>query len=244
MEMVAGWQEARTPRHVAIIMDGNGRWAKQNGVSRAEGHLAGYINAKRLVPFIFDQGIEVVTVYAFSTENWRRTAQEVNDLFDLFRSAIDELPDFAGENIRIRFIGNRDDLARRGFHDVRASMERVERQTAKKTRGTFVVAINYGGREEMLHAVTEMVRLRVDPACVSEDAISSQLYTAGLPDPDLIIRTAGEQRLSGFLLWQSEYAELYFSRKPWPDFGKRDFLGAVGAYSARKRNFGGHGAAV
>ena len=228
-------------RHVAIIMDGNGRWAEQRGLSRSEGHLAGYENAKELVPFMFRKGVEVVTVYAFSTENWRRKPEEVNLLFDIFRTAIEELPDFAGENIRIRFIGNREDSTIRGFGDLVASMERVEQETSKNTGGTFVVAINYGGREETLHAIKEIVRLNVPPAYINESAVSRQLYTAGLPDPDLIIRTAGERRLSGFLLWQSEYSEFYFSKKPWPAFGKKDFLRALEWYKTRERKFGGYG---
>ncbi len=228
-------------RHVAIIMDGNGRWAEERGLSRSAGHLAGYENAKKLIPYIFNKGIEVVSVYAFSTENWLREFEEVNFLFDIFRKAVEELPDFAGENMRIRFIGNRADLATRGFGDLAASMERVEKETAPNTRGTFVVAINYGGREEILHAIKEIVRLNVHPAYINERAVSLQLYAKGLPDPDLIIRTAGERRLSGFLSWQSEYAELYFSRKLWPDFGEKDFSRAIKSYGRRRRKFGSYG---
>ncbi|MFY9457713.1 MAG: polyprenyl diphosphate synthase [Candidatus Spechtbacterales bacterium] len=229
------------PKHVAIIMDGNGRWAEARGLPRSAGHLAGYENAKKLIPYIFKKGIGAVTVYAFSTENWLRGLKEVNSLFDIFRKAVEELPDFAGENIRIRFIGNRIDLASRGFGDLVASMERVEKETAQNTRGTFIVAINYGGREEILRAIKEIVRLNVHPAYINESAVSHQLYTAGLPDPDLIIRTAGERRLSGFLLWQSAYSELYFSQKSWPAFGKKDFLRALEWYKTRERKFGGYG---
>lgn len=226
------------PKHVGLIMDGNGRWAAARGHSRSVGHLAGYENAKDLIPFIFQKGVEVVTVFAFSTENWAREAGEISMLFDIFRNAIEELPDFAGENIRIRFIGNREDLARRGFWDLTESMERVEKETTENTGGTFVIAINYGGRDEILHAIKEIVRLNVHPAYINESAVAHQLYTAQLPDPDLIIRTAGERRISNFLLWQGAYAEFYTLRKPWPDFGKRDFLRALQWYKTRKRKYG------
>jgi undecaprenyl diphosphate synthase len=232
--------EKNIPKHVAIIMDGNGRWAEARGLPRSAGHLAGYENAKNLIPYIFKKGIEVVTVYAFSTENWLRELEEVNFLFDIFRKAVEELPDFSGENIRIRFIGNRVELASRGFGDLAASMERVEKETAQNTRGIFVIAINYGGRNEILSAVKEIVRLNVHPAYISERAVSMQLYTRGLPDPDLIIRTAGERRISGFQLWQSEYAEFYFSGKLWPDFGEKDFMRAIRSYSLRNRKRGGY----
>jgi len=146
------------------------------------------------------------------------------------------VPELLKQNVKIKFIGNRLGLA----EDLVVMMEEIEGESSQNTGGTLVVAINYGGREEIIHAIKEIVRLNVHPAYINERAVSHQLYTAGLPDPDLIIRTAGEQRLSGFLLWQAEYAELYFSRKPWPAFGKKDFLRALKSYSARKRKFGGY----
>jgi len=233
--------EDKTPKHVGIIMDGNGRWAEAQGLPRSAGHLAGYENAKNLVPFIFKKGIEVVTVYAFSTENWQRKAEEVNFLFDIFRKACEgDLLNFAGDRIRIRFIGNRADLISRGFTDLTESMGRIEKETSQNIEGTFVVAINYGGREEIVHAMKEIRRLNVHPAYINESAVSHQLYTAGLPDADLIIRTAGERRISNFLLWQGAYAEFYHSRKPWPAFGREDFSRALKAYWNRKRKFGGY----
>lgn len=236
---MATCNKAKVPRHVAIIMDGNGRWATARGYSRSEGHLAGYENAKKLIPFIFKKGVEVVTVYAFSTENWTREEEEVSFLFDIFRNAIEELPDFAGENIRIRFIGDRQELARRGFHDLAASMERVERETAEKTGGTFVIAINYGGRDEITRAIKKMLLTGLHPSVMHESTLLLYLDTHGLPDVDLVIRTAGERRISNFLLYQGAYAEFYCSRKPWPVFGERDFLRALRAYSQRERRFGG-----
>ena len=229
----------KIPRHIAMIMDGNGRWAQARGLSRSEGHLAGYENLKNLIHYIFGKSVEVLTLYAFSAENWQREVKEVDVLFDIFRRAIDEaLAELVEENIKIRFIGDREGLISRGFGDLVASMERIEKSSAQNTGGILVPAINYGGRDELVRAVKKIVEINVPLSAIRESTISLHLDTHGLPEPDLIIRTAGEMRLSGFLLWQAEYAELYFSKKPWPDFTKRDFDRALKQYAARKRNFG------
>ena len=229
--------ESKIPKHVAIIMDGNRRWAKAQGLSVFEGHLAGYENLKKLIHYIFNKGVEVLTLYAFSTENWQREKKEVDSLMGIFCLAIDEaLAELVEENIKIRFIGDRHRLP----EDLVLGMERLEQESAQNTGGILVPAINYGGRDELVRAVKKIVEINVPLSAIQESTISLHLDTHGLPDPDLVIRTAGEMRLSGFLLWQGEYAELYFSKKSWPSFGKRDFDRALGQYAVRKRNFGGH----
>ncbi len=224
------------PKHVAIIMDGNRRWAAERGLEPFEGHLAGFESLKTLVPYVFTKGVEILTVFAFSTENWKRDVAEVEFLFLLFQQAIDEaMSDLAKKNIRVRFIGDR-----RGVPQALVeSMEKIEQESASNTGGIFVPAINYGGRDELVRACRRIVEKGVHLSAISENAISGNLDTARLPDPDLVIRTAGEERLSGFLLWQASYAEFYTSRKYWPDFSKRDFTRALKAYASRERRFGG-----
>ena len=227
----------KIPKHVAIIMDGNRRWAKAQGLSVFEGHLAGYENLKKLIHYIFNKGVEVLTLYAFSTENWQREKKEVDSLMGIFCLAIDEaLAELVEENIKIRFIGDRNGLS----EDLVFGMERLEQESAQNTGGILVPAINYGGRDELVRAVKKIVEINVPLSAIQESTISLHLDTHGLPDPDLVIRTAGAMRISGFFLWQIEYTEFYFSKKPWPSFGKRDFDRALGQYAVRKRNFGGH----
>ena len=240
-ELVEG--QDMPPKHVGIILDGNGRWAKERGLTRSEGHIAGYENLKKLVPFIFDQGIEVVTVFAFSTENWKREQREIDDIFDLFSIAIEEaMPKLVEEGTRIKFIGNRTKL----LEILQRAMKHIEEESLRidkeNLRGTFVVAINYGGRDDIVRAVKEIVERHVHSAYISERCLSDFLDTASIPDPDLIIRTgcnSGEMRLSNFLIWQAAYAEFYSSRKYLPDFGKEDFKRALRAYANRKRLHGG-----
>lgn len=228
--------EGNIPHHVGIIMDGNGRWAEERGLARTEGHLAGYERLKELAPFIFEQGVEVLTVFAFSTENWNREEKEIAFLFDLFRMGMEEVfPELTRENIRIRFIGRRFNLPA----DLQESMLKLERESVSNTRGTLVVAIDYGGRNEIVRAVRHIEITRLFPGEITEDLISQNLDTHGLPDVDLVIRTSGEQRMSGFLLWQASYAELYFSDKYWPDFSNEDMLCAIEWFSKRERRYGG-----
>lgn len=228
----------KIPRHVGIIMDGNRRWARERGFEPFEGHRAGYENLRELVPYIFSKGVSVLTVFALSTENYqKRGREEIEFLFDLFREAIEEeFAKLAEENIRIRFIGDRAVLPA----DLQESMQKVERDSAVNTGGIFVPAVNYGGQDEIVRAVRRIVgyTIRDDPA-ISKELVESYLDTSGLPSVDLIIRTAGEQRLSGFLLWQASYAEFYTSRKYWPAFSKRDFVRALKAYETRERRLGG-----
>jgi undecaprenyl diphosphate synthase len=224
------------PKHVAIIMDGDRRWAAERGLEPFEGHQAGFENLKMLVPYVFTKGVEILTVFAFSTENWKRDAAEVEFLFSLFQQAIEEQgAEFAEKNIRIRFIGDRRGLPQA----LQLSMGKVEQESASNTGGIFVPAINYGGRDELVRACRKIIEKGVHLSCISESAISWNLDTARLADPDLIIRTAGEERLSGFLLWQASYAEFYTSRKYWPDFSKRDFRRALEVYASRERRYGG-----
>jgi undecaprenyl diphosphate synthase len=235
--------QGNIPRHVGIILDGNGRWAKKRGLTRSEGHIAGYENLKKLVPFIFSQGVEVVTVFAFSTENWKRNQKEVDGIFDLFSVAIKEsMPKLIEEGVRIKFIGDRTKFGESLQQGMRLIEEESEKIEKENLRGTFVVAINYGGKEEIVRAIKEIVRLNVHPAYINERCVSGFLYTAGLPDPDLIIRTGckpGEMRLSNFLPWQSAYSEYYGSRKYLPDFGDEDFKRALRSFARRKRLRGG-----
>jgi len=237
-------EDKKTPGHIGIILDGNGRWAQARGLSRSEGHLAGYENLKKLVPYIFDQRVEVVTVFAFSTENWKREEKEREHIFNIFEVAIEEaMPKLVEEGIRIKVIGDRSRLCeslQKGINSIEEESLKIDK---KNLRGTFVVAINYGGRDELVSAVKEIVARNVHLSCISERCVSGFLDTAGLPDPDLIIRTGcepGEMRLSNFLIWQAAYAEYYCSRKYLPDFGKEDFKRALRAYAKRKRLRGGN----
>lgn len=228
------------PRHIAIIMDGNGRWAQERRLPRTMGHREGVLRVKEIVQAASDIGIEVVTLYAFSAENWSRPTFEVKALMRLLDVYLGrEIANLARKNIRVRFIGRRDPLPK----FVIRTIERAEEKTGDNTGLTLVLAVNYGSRQEILDGVKALMRGcargRVKPGDVTEKTFGSYLYTAGLPDPDLLIRTSGEQRVSNFLLWQLSYAELYFPSKYWPDFRKADLLEAVEAYVKRSRRFGG-----
>jgi undecaprenyl diphosphate synthase len=223
-------------RNLAIIMDGNGRWAEARGLSVAEGHRAGTRALRRTVEAAIDLGIESLAVYAFSTENWLRPSGEVDDLMTIFAETIErELPDLAKQGVRTRFVGRRD----RAPADLRARMERLEAETAANSRLHLWIAFDYGGRAELVEAARRLVADGVDEDDVDEDALAERLYEPGLPDPDLVIRTSGEQRLSNFLLWQSAYAELIFVDVLWPDFGEEQLRAALGEYAGRRRRFGG-----
>ena len=228
------------PRHVAIIMDGNGRWAAARGLPRVEGHRRGVQALRKTVRAAHDLGIAVLTIFSFSSENWSRPASEIKDLLGLLRRFIrNDLADLHKSNVRVRIVGERDDLDR----DIRLLLEEAEDLTRHNDGLTLVVAFNYGSRQEIARAArrlaAEVAQGRLSVEAISPDLIARQLDTADLPDPDVIIRTSGEQRLSNFLLWQSAYSELVFVPINWPDFDRAALEGAIAEYRRRERRFGG-----
>jgi undecaprenyl diphosphate synthase len=230
----------RVPRHVAIIMDGNGRWAKQRGLPRAAGHRAGAEAVRRALQAAAVHGVEVLTLYAFSSENWRRSEEEISDLTALMRFYLErELKTLEKERVRLKLIG---DYSAFGGELVER-LERAVERTASNDRLTLVVALNYGSRAEIAAAARKLSADAaagvIDPASIDEAAIGAELQTADLPDLDLLIRTSGEERLSNFLLWQAAYAELLFLDILWPDFDEQSFAEALQTYAARDRRFGG-----
>ncbi len=223
------------PQHIAVIMDGNGRWAKQRGLSRSRGHLAGVDAVRELVRECRSLGVGHVTVYAFSKENWQRPQNEVGFLFELFLQFIrQELPELMAQDIRLNFIGDRGDLP----FTVRQALDYALHKTADNRSMVFTLAISYAGREEVLNAARRALADGLRPEELTEEKFRSYLYDPALPDPDLIIRTSGEERLSNFLLFQSAYAEFYFSPVLWPDFGPQELRRALDSYAARTRRFG------
>ena len=227
--------EADLPRHVAIIMDGNRRWARQHGLAEVEGHAAGVEAIRTLLRHAVRRGVPVVTVYAFSRENWARSDDEVRALFELLEGAIrSETAELKSQGVRIRLLGRLDELP----EDTRRSIGEALEETADGTRLLLNVAFNYAGRTEIVDAFRRIAASGVDPANVDETTIAEALYTAGLPDPDLVIRTGGEQRLSNFLIWQAAYAELYTTEVLWPDFGADAFDAALLEFASRTRRFG------
>jgi undecaprenyl diphosphate synthase len=230
--MERGAQEDRA-RTVAIIMDGNGRWAERRGLLVAEGHRAGTKALRRTVEAAIDLGVETLIVYAFSTENWSRPNEEVASLMEIFGETIErELPDLARQGVRARFLGRRD----RAPDELRAQMEGLEDETAHNERLNLWIAFDYGGRAELLEAARRLVEAGEEP---TEESLRAHLYAPELPDPDLLIRTSGELRISNFLLWQLAYSELVFLDVLWPDFGSRELEDALAAYAQRRRRFGG-----
>lgn len=233
-------QELILPKHLAIIMDGNGRWAKKRGLPRSAGHKAGANNFRTITRYCSKIGIPYLTVYAFSTENWKRPQEEVGALMVLFRQYLEEaLRDFLNENIRVIFIGDTSAFS----PDLQALIQRVEEASREKTGMVLNIAMNYGGRAEITRAVrllAQDVQNGVLPIqAIDESEIARRLYTAGQPDPDLVIRPSGEHRISNFLLWQSAYAEYIIMDILWPDFKTSDLDRALKEYSARNRRFGG-----
>lgn len=225
----------RVPRHVAIIMDGNGRWAKARGQPRLAGHRAGTRNIRRVLRACASCGVEVLTIYAFSTENWGRPSAEVRGLMRLLEQAlIEQLAELHAEGVQIRHSGS---LERVSESLSKAIQEALE-LTKDNQRIILNVAFNYGGRAEIMNAVRRIIADGVAAEEVNEDLFTSYLHTAGLPDPDLIIRTAGEMRLSNFLIWQGAYAEYYSTPTYWPDFDQEELRKALEAYAARERRFG------
>jgi undecaprenyl diphosphate synthase len=228
------------PVHVAIIMDGNGRWAAQRGLPRLEGHRRGVEAIRRAVRAAGDLGIQYLTVYSFSAENWRRPAQEVSDLMGLLKRFVrHDLADLHRNNIRVRIIGERQGLS----PDIRMLLDEAEQLTRANTGLTLVIAFNYGGRQEIVHAVRELARQvkagTLDPEAIDMEMVERALTTQGIPDPDLVIRTSGEQRISNFLTWQTAYSEFVFIPDFWPDFDETTFRAALAEYRRRDRRFGG-----
>jgi undecaprenyl diphosphate synthase len=221
---------------VAIIMDGNGRWAKRRGFPVSAGHKAGTRALRRTVEACIELGVRSLAVYAFSTENWTRPEDEVEALMELFGETIErELPDLAEQGVRTRFVGRRD----RAPAWLQEKMATLERETAHRDVMDLWIAFDYGGRAELVEAVRALLREGVAPEAVNEEVVSAHLFAPEMPDPDLLIRTSGEVRISNFLLWQSAYAELVFVDTLWPDFGVHDLRSALAAYARRRRRFGG-----
>jgi undecaprenyl diphosphate synthase len=228
------------PRHVAIIMDGNGRWAKQHHLPRLSGHEAGRKSVKQVVQAAMDHGVKYLTLYAFSVENWQRPREEVQGLMGLLRGVIrEELNEMGKEGIRLRTIGRKQDLP----DAVREELEAAIEKTKNNNRLDLILALSYGSRVEITEAVQSIAREvkagSLDPEKIKEETVSSHLYTKDIPDPDLLIRTSGEMRVSNFLLWQISYAEIHVTPVLWPDFGKKEFGEALVDYARRERRFGG-----
>lgn len=228
------------PSHVSIIMDGNGRWATARGLDRTEGHKAGVLSLREAVTTSVRLGLDVLSVYAFSTENWKRPQREVDLLMRLFaETLLKELPLFHQENVKLRFFGDLDALPEKTHKTFQRGLD----ETAQNTGMTFALAVNYGSRAELTRAAVLLAN-QIAEGSVSADSVipadlEKNLFTAGLPDPDLLIRTSGELRLSNYLLWQLAYSELYVTQTYWPDFSKWDFLRAIKDYQSRERRFGG-----
>ena len=224
------------PQHVAVIMDGNGRWAAQRHLPRVEGHRAGIDSVRDIVESSARIGISVLTLYAFSVENWKRPVTEVSTLMSLLKRYLRlELNTLLRNNIQFKVIGRFDELAR----DVQTELKAAEDRTSSNTGMRFNIALNYGGRAEIVEATRRMLAAGLDPDALDEARFSDFLYTAGQPDPDLLIRTSGEMRVSNFLLWQSAYAEIWVTDTLWPDFRRRHLLEAIIEYQKRDRRYGG-----
>jgi undecaprenyl diphosphate synthase len=230
----------RLPRHIAVIMDGNGRWANQRGLPRAEGHRAGAASVRRITDECTRLGVEQLTLYCLSSENWKRPPEELDFLLQLLQTyLVEERPRIMERNIQVKWIGRREELPA-------AAVQRLDEMaeiSAANTGLRVCLAINYGARAELVDAVrriaAEVRRNALDPASIDENTLSDRLYTAGMPDPDLLIRTAGEMRVSNFLLWQISYAEIWVTEAFWPDFDESQLHAALKSYAARNRRFGG-----
>lgn len=231
---------AALPSHIGIIMDGNGRWAKKRGLPRQAGHNYGAQTFRKITKYCEKRGIRYLTVYAFSTENWKRPKEEIDGIMKLFKDYLKEsLSDFTKENIRTRFIGDLTPLS----PEILQLITEAEQSTKDKTGMVLNIAINYGGREEITHAARSLARDvaagRLSPGDITEELLTSRMYTAGQPDPDLILRPSGEYRTSNFMLWQSAYSEYLFMDILWPDFKQDDLDRALDEYARRNRRFGG-----
>jgi undecaprenyl diphosphate synthase len=240
IELLASYDQARAPRHVAIIMDGNGRWAAKRGLPRVAGHRAGAKAVEEAIASAIELGVGYLTIYSFSSENWNRPAEEVGALMQLFVEVLRaKIPDLQRMRVRVRVIGDLEGMP----PATRDAFRQAEAETAANDRLVLMVALNYGGRQEIVSAVREIAGAAaagtLDPTDVDEAAVASRLYTAGAPDPDLVVRTSGEMRVSNFLLWQIAYSELLVTPVLWPDFGRSDFLKALVDYQRRERRYGG-----
>lgn len=230
----------RLPKHIAIIMDGNGRWAAKRALPRKAGHKAGAEAFERLITDAKDLGIQHITVYAFSTENWKRSDEEVNAIMDLMRHYLkNSFQRFLKDNVRMHIIGDISRLDK----DIQEQIQEFEEKSREKDGMTVHIALNYGGRDELLRSVQKITEKALNGQIslpdITEETIEENLDTAGIPDPELLIRTSGEERISNFLLWQIAYSEFYFSDVLWPDFNKKDLLEAIYYYQNRERRFGG-----
>ena len=232
-------QEMKIPQHIAIIMDGNGRWAKQRGKDRSEGHFAGMMALRATVKAAAEIGVKYLTVYAFSTENWGRPQAEVDALMELVCTGVEmNTPELCQEGVRVEIIGDRSRFSQK----VNDALDRITGKTAQGERMTLALALNYSSRSEITHAMQQLAQKvangELQPQDIDEQAISQSLYTASMPDPDLIIRTSGECRLSNFMMWQASYSEFYFTDVLWPDFGAEALEEAIKAYNERDRRYG------
>lgn len=232
-------EQNKIPAHVAIIMDGNGRWAEARGKERSEGHIEGVAAVRRTLNAALDQGVRYLTLYTFSTENWGRPKVEVDQIMELFCRSVYNFRDELRDNgVKVEMIGDRNELS----EEVNRSLRRIEDYTAEGNRLTLVIALNYSSRDEIVRAArgiaADAAQGRLEPKEATAEELSGRLDTSRFPDPDLLVRTGGEYRLSNFLLWQAAYAELYFTQTLWPDFDKEDFRKALDAYSSRNRRFG------
>lgn len=227
------------PQHVGFIMDGNGRWAKKRGLPRSFGHREGAKNFKKIVRYCKDIGLKNISFYAFSTENWQRPDDEVSTIMELFRDYIVDVRNFLSENTRMIFLGDKSAFD----DDLREKMIKLEQDTAHYTEMNLMMAVNYGGRDEIAHSARILAQQAVDgkikPEDITEKSIADNLYTAGFPDVDLLIRPSGELRLSNYLIWQCAYAEYYFTDVLWPDFSPKDLDKALIEFNNRNRRFGG-----
>lgn len=231
--------EETVPKHIAIIMDGNGRWAKARGLERLYGHMEGVESIRKVVKAAIRRGVEYLTVYAFSTENWGRPEDEIAGLMELFcKCTVNETPELKKQGVRLRFIGDIGSMS----EDVRTAVAYCQNETAENRKLTLVIALNYSARWELTRMAqllaAEAVEGKIAPEQVTDETVSQHLSTAGIPDPDLIVRTSGEYRLSNFLLWQAAYSEFYFTDVLWPDFDGEEFDKAIASYAQRDRRFG------
>ncbi|MFZ3100308.1 MAG: polyprenyl diphosphate synthase [Minisyncoccales bacterium] len=225
-------KQKNLPRHLGIILDGNRRWAKEHGLPTFEGHRKGFENVKLIIQAAQDRGIKTLTLFCFSTENWHRSKEEVDYLMDIFRKSLSDYSEkFNKKNVKVSILGQKEKFAR----DIKERIEKIESETKNNTGMTLNLALSYGGRAELVDAIKKIVKKGIDPDKITEDTVKDNLWTS---DVDLIIRTGGEQRLSGFLLWQAAYSEFLFVKKYWPDFGENDLDAALAEYASRQRRFG------
>ena len=225
------------PEHIGIIIDGNRRWARARNLPTFEGHRVGFDKVKEIAEYALEKGVKIMTIYAFSTENWKRSQDEVNYLLGLFKILLEKEANYLlKKGIRLQILGDRLGLS----EDLQKAISKAEELTQSADKGILNICFNYGGRDEIVKAVQKIVASKVAESDITEDLIKQNLYSKNIMDPDFIIRTSGEQRLSGFLTWQSVYSELYFAQKMWPEFSKDDFDLALAEYSNRQRRFGGN----